>query len=169
MVFLYKVCFDHRSRPLYVSISVASWLTGTYSLPIGAVTVVILIFILHLEPIPTVPLRQQLTRLDPLGTLVFLPGIVCLLLALQCGGSTYPWSSAQIVALFVLAGVLLSAFIAIQLWKGENATVPPRIISQRSVACGVVYATCVGGAMISLIYFIPIWFQAVKDVNAVQS
>jgi hypothetical protein len=110
-----------------------------------------------------------MTRLDPIGTIVFLPGIICLLLALQWGGSTYRWSDTRVIALFVLAGGLLLAFTGIQIWRKDNATVPPRIITQRSIACGVAYSMSAGGAMITLIYYLPLWFQAVKGADAVQS
>ncbi len=130
---------------------------------------VILVFILHLSPVKPVSLRQQIAQLDPFGALALLPGIVCFVLALQWGGATYPWNDARVIALFVLAGVLFLAFIGIQIWKQENATVPPRIFKQRSIFCGIAYSMCVGGAMITLIYYVPLWFQAVKGVSAVQS
>jgi hypothetical protein len=94
---------------------------------------------------------------------------VCFLIALQWGGATYPWNDARIIALFVLGGVLFLTFIGVQIWQQENATVPPRIFKQRSIFCGVAYTMCVGGAMITLIYFVPLWFQAIKGVSAVQS
>jgi hypothetical protein len=128
-----------------------------------------LVFILHLAPIEPVPWKEQITQLDPFGTVVLLPGIVCFLLALQWGGSTYPWNDARIIALFILAGLLFLTFIGVQVWQQENATVPPRIFKQRSVFCGVAYSICVGGAMITLIYYVPLWFQAIKGVSAVQS
>lgn len=141
------------------------------NLPIGAVTFAVIFFILHLPE----PKREKLTwkqrvnRLDPLGTLVFLPSIVCLLLALQWGGVTYAWSSGRIIALLVLFGVLIIAFIAIQIWRQENATVPPRIIRNRSILAGIWFIFCIGTAMFIYIYFLPIWFQAIKRASAVKS
>ena len=114
-------------------------------------------------------LRQQIIQLDPLGTLCFLPGIVCFLIALQWGGVQYAWSNGRIIALFVVAGVLIITFIGLQAWGQENATVPPRIIKQRSVAAGTVFATCIGGVLVTLLYWIAIWFQAVKGTSAVKS
>ncbi|KAK9317359.1 major facilitator superfamily domain-containing protein [Lipomyces starkeyi] len=147
-----------------------SWRWCFYiNLPIGAVSVVILYLILHFPAIDSVSIRQQIDQLDPLGTLCFLPAIVSLLLALQWGGATYPWNSGRIIALIVLAGVLLIAFSVIQIWKHDNATVCPRIIKQRSIFLGMLYALSVGGSMITLVYFVPLWFQAIKGVSAVQS
>jgi hypothetical protein len=59
--------------------------------------------------------REQINQLDPIGTLFFLPGILCLLLALQWGGSTYAWGNGRIIALLVLAGLLMIAFVAVQI------------------------------------------------------
>ena len=112
---------------------------------------------------------MQIYQIDPIGTALFIPGIVCLLLALQWGGSTYPWHNARIVALLVLAGVLLIAFIAVQPWKGDHATVPPRIIKNRSVAAGFFWAFCSGAAMMVIIYFLATWFQAIQGITAYKS
>lgn len=62
-----------------------------------------------------------------------MPAIICLLLALQWGGVKYDWSDAKIIALFVVFGILLIAFIGIQLWKQDSATVPPRMMMKRSM------------------------------------
>lgn len=90
-------------------------------------------------------------------------------MALQWGGTTYEWSNSRIIALLVLAGVLLIAFSAVQVWRKEDATIPPRIIKQRSIAFGALYTSCLAGAMISMLYTLPLWFQGVKGTSAVQS
>ena len=123
--------------------------------------------------------------------------------------------------------MLAIAFAGVELWTGDNATVPPRILKKRSIAFGTWFVFCLGGsfflrmynsksqALISLltsviqfglvalnrnvsgsedhlslltsvaqlrfltievltpncvvVYFIPIWFQAIKGVSAVES
>ncbi|KAJ5113149.1 hypothetical protein N7456_001683 [Penicillium angulare] len=140
------------------------------NLPIGGLTLVVAAIFLHAPTVTTkASLKRQIIRLDPLGTALFLPGVICFLLALQWGGTTYAWGNARIIVLFILAGVLLIAFIAVQVWRQEDATIPPRIIKQRSVASGAVYTSCVSGAMITMLYALPLWFQGVKDTTAVQS
>lgn len=114
-------------------------------------------------------LKRQFIRLDPVGTVLFLPGVICFLLALQWGGSKYPWNNARVIALFVLAGVLLIAFIVVQIWRQEDATIPPRIVKQRSVASGAVFAGLVGGGLVAMLYSLPLWFQGVKGTTAVHS
>jgi hypothetical protein len=145
------------------------------NLPIGAVTFAFIAFFYH----PTERSRAQrfgdggwrknLEVFDIYGTLVFLPMIVCLLLALQWGGSKYPWSNGRIIGLLVLFAVLLIVFIGIQFWKGDNATVPPRILKQRTVAAVAWFAAMIGAAFFTLVYFLPLYFQAIKGASAVKS
>ncbi|EEB97046.1 hypothetical protein MPER_03716, partial [Moniliophthora perniciosa FA553] len=85
------------------------------------------------------------------------------------GGTKYPWASARIIALFVVLGVLIIVFAAIQIWKQDDATVPPRILLQRSILASSVFAFSLGASFFIWVYFIPIWFQAIKGTSAVRS
>ncbi|OBT98229.1 hypothetical protein VE01_03813 [Pseudogymnoascus verrucosus] len=113
--------------------------------------------------------RAQLNQFDAFGTLLFVPSIVCLLLALQFGGSKYYWANAKVIALFVLFGVLFVGFVLVQLWKGENATVHPRIFKVRNVWGSVVFNITLGASFFVVVYFIPIWFQAIKGASPIKS
>ncbi|EFQ96766.1 hypothetical protein MGYG_08690 [Nannizzia gypsea CBS 118893] len=140
------------------------------NLPIGGVTMAVLVFLLNVRSKKeSTSWQTQLNRLDPIGSVLFLPSATCFLLALQLGGTSYPWNSGRIIALFVVSGVLMIAFVAVQIWRQEDATVPPRIFCQRSIASGTAFSACVGGGLISMLYALPIWFQAVKGTTAVQS
>ena len=113
--------------------------------------------------------QERFKQFDPIGTIFFLPAIICLLLALQWGGTTYAWSNGRIIVLFVLTGILLIAFVGVQFWKGETATVPPRIFNQRTMVSAAFFAVCLGGSFFLFIYFLPIWFQAIKGTSATES
>lgn len=161
------------------------------NLPFGSVAAV---FILFLLPVPKkdrpahLPLKEQILQMDIEGTICFLPGVIALLLALQWGGSTYAWSNGRIIGLFIVFGVLLIAFVAIQFWKQERATVPPRVFLNRSIWSCALYITCFAGSFFIFLYYvsqqclqkptaspathfpqIPIWFQAIKGASAVKS
>lgn len=83
--------------------------------------------------------------------------MVCLLLALQWGGSTYAWSNWRIILLFLFFGLLGFAFAAVQIYMPETASIPPRIITQRSVFLAVCFTFFLAGSMLSLVYYLPIW------------
>ncbi|THX87618.1 MFS transporter [Aureobasidium pullulans] len=139
------------------------------NLPFGAVTMIFIFFFFN----PTksakklsVGWKNRVMDFDPAGTVIFLPMIICLLLALQWGGSTYPWSSGRVIALFVVFGVLLAIFVSIQFYVGEKATIPPRIIKQRSVAASAWFGVSLGAAFF---LFVHTGFQAIKGVSATKS
>ena len=143
------------------------------NLPCGAIVFVLLAYFLHIPPEmltrDSTTWKEKANRMDPIGTFFFLPCIICLLLALQWGGVNYSWSNAHVLVLLVLAGVLFAGFIIVQRWKGDNATVPGRIFLNRSIVAGSWFSFCNDAAMQTLFYFIPIWFQAIKQVSAVKS
>lgn len=103
------------------------------------------------------PLFEHIKRLDPLGTFFFIPSVVCLLLALQWGGSSYAWANWRIILLFVLFGVLGFAFAAVQTTMPDIASIPPRIIKQRTVFFAVSFTFFIAGSMLMLVYYLPIW------------
>jgi MFS family permease len=113
--------------------------------------------------------REKIARLDIYGTVIFVPCIVCLLLALQWGGQQYKWSDGRIIALLVIFVVLLVVFIIIQIYQQESATVPPRIAKQQTIAAGTFYAFCLGSTFLLMVYYLAVWFQAIKGDTAIRS
>ena len=107
--------------------------------------------------------------MDLLGAFFLICGIVCLLLALQWGGITYAWSDSRVWGCLLGFGLIIAVFIALQFWRGESATIPPRIISQRTVAGGCLYSMFLALALYAHIYYLPFYFQAVQGVSAEES
>jgi hypothetical protein len=114
-------------------------------------------------------LLERFKHFDPIGTGFFMPAIISLLLALQWGGTKYSWNDGRIITLFVVFGVLIVAFLYVQYRQQENATVPPRIIVNRSVWAGCLYGFCNTSTFFLMVYYIPIWFQAIQGTSAVES
>jgi hypothetical protein len=100
--------------------------------------------------------REKLRNLDFVGTAIFLPSLICLLLALQWGGQKYNWSNVRIIVLFVLFGVGLCVWIYTQYRRQDRATVPPRIIKNRNVWGAMVYSSFIGGAFFTLVYYVSV-------------
>ncbi|KAK4191969.1 hypothetical protein QBC35DRAFT_259059 [Podospora australis] len=150
-----------------------SWRWCFYiNLPIGAVSMVLLWIWLNppKNDAPWPPtFLGHMKRLDPLGMFFFMPGVVCLFIAFQWGGSTYEWSEWRIILLFVVFAVCTAAFITVQKLWPESASIPGRIIKQRSVFFGTVFTFFLSGSMLMLVYYLPMWFQTVKQVDPVKS
>lgn len=126
------------------------------NLPLGGVT---FLFVLCFFQTPKAilkknTLKEQLKELDLIGSLFFLPAIISLLLALQWGGTKYAWGSGRIIGLFVVFGVLGLAFIAVEIWAGDRATVPPRLIKNRNIWGSAWYALALGAAFFVLTFYV---------------
>ncbi|KAF2232864.1 aflatoxin efflux pump [Viridothelium virens] len=149
-----------------------SWRWCFYiNLPFGGVAIAAILVFLKVPDRPSTnqPWTKKLSQLDAPGSVLLIPGIVCLLLALQWGGQTYVWSNARVIALLTLQGILLIAFVSTQILLSKTATVPPRILKHRSVA-GAFWATfCISSSQYIFIYYLPIWFQTIKGVRAIDS
>lgn len=102
----------------------------------------------------------HIKHLDPLGMFFFASSIVCLLLAFRWGGSTYAWDSNRIIALFVLFGVLMLAFAAVQILMPDTAKIPARVVSRRSILCTALFTFFAASAMTMIIYYVPIWCKS---------
>ncbi|CAK5272296.1 unnamed protein product [Mycena citricolor] len=143
------------------------------NLPPGAFTLLFLTFFFTMPGKPPVreemSFKDRLMQFDPMGTAIFIPAIVCLLLALQWGGSKYPWKDGRVIGLFVVFGVLISAFIAIQFWQGDRATIPLRIFKKRTIWSSAWYLFAIGSGFMIFSFYLPIYFQSIHNVSAVNS
>ncbi|KAL4948585.1 major facilitator superfamily domain-containing protein [Aspergillus filifer] len=150
-----------------------SWRWCFYiNLPIGGVAAVILL-ILYNPPKTHARggdnLIDQLKTLDLGGTVIFMGAVISIVLAVQWGNSRWPWSDAHIIGLLVACGVLAIIYTGIQWYLGEQATLPGRLVRNRSVAFCALSLACISGAYYSVLYYLPIWFQVVNSTSAVGS
>ncbi|KAI5463168.1 major facilitator superfamily domain-containing protein [Mariannaea sp. PMI_226] len=141
------------------------------NLPIGAFAMVCLYLFMKSPEMPkeSIPVWKHITRLDPLGTFFFIPAMVSFILALQWGGAEYPWSNWRIILLFVVFGLAGIAFCTVQVMMPETATIPLRIIRQRTMFAGFFVMFFMAGAMMVVVYYVPLWFQATKGVDPIKS
>lgn len=79
------------------------------------------------------------------------------------------WSEWRIVVLLVFFVVLLAAFTVVQIVMPETATIPSHIIRNRSVLAAIWYIFVAAAGMMISVFFLPIWFQAIKGASPVKS
>nr|L0E4G6.1 RecName: Full=MFS-type transporter phqF; AltName: Full=Paraherquamide biosynthesis cluster protein F [Penicillium fellutanum]AGA37273.1 efflux pump [Penicillium fellutanum] len=143
------------------------------NLPLGAVTTVLILCFFFDSRTGTSDVSMsswnRFRGLDIPGLLLFLPTVFCLLLALQWGGAKYPWNNVRVIVLFVIFILAGGCWIFIQHSMKDQASVPPRLIRNRNVWSSAVYMGCIVGSFIIILYYFPIWFQAVKGGSPIQS
>ena len=110
------------------------------NLPIGA-AVAVLVFVglsarVKEEHVEKITMKQKLKQFDPVGAILLLGAVFCLFLALDWGGENYPWNSSKVIGLLAGFGLLFLAFCVSQSLFGDRATIPPRILRQRTVLYG---------------------------------
>ncbi|KKA30913.1 hypothetical protein TD95_002630 [Thielaviopsis punctulata] len=151
--------------------SKVSWRWCFYiNLPLGGIAILVLLFALNItRDLEHVSALDKARQLDFPGSLAFIPGVICLLLALQWGGVEHPWKSGIIIALLVVSGILIIVFIAIQIIFSSTATIPARVFKRRTIYAGYFAVFFIGSGMMVFLYYLPIWFQAIKGLSPVQS
>lgn len=112
------------------------------NLPFGAVALATVFFFFKTPErrLNNLTTKQKILNIDLLGAVFLICAIVCLLLALQWGGTTYSWSSSKVWGCLVGFGLLISVFTIQQFRRGDRATIPPRIFGQRTVLYSCLYS-----------------------------
>ena len=100
--------------------------------------------------------------LDLAGCLLFSPTMVMFLLALEWGGSTYPWNSAMIAGLLCGAAGNLAFFFIWEHKKGDSAMIPFQMVKQRVVYSAGLNIFFLYANSVITSYYLPIYFQGVR-------
>lgn len=115
----------------------ATWRWCFYvNLPVGAVSagIIVLIFQTPKQATPQkATLKEKILQMDLPGTALFLCALVCLILALQWGGTTKSWRSADVIGCVVGFILLIITFIGVEIYQDERALLIPRIMKQKSL------------------------------------
>ncbi|KAL2824593.1 major facilitator superfamily domain-containing protein [Aspergillus cavernicola] len=142
-------------------ISGTTWRWIFYINPIlSAPTFLIIVFMLKFKP-PTTSVttwKEKIARLD-------LPTFTLFLASILNPRGKLP----RIIILFILFGVLMGVFMAVQTRKGDEALVPMRILKRRSIAFGMFFSFCTSGTGFILEYYLPTWLQVIKDLSVISS
>nr|WAU16872.1 BTG12 [Cercospora sp. JNU001] len=149
-----------------------SWRWCFYiNLPIGGAALAAIFFLVKPTPIKSkeTSLRRQALLLDPAGTVFSVASLTCLIIAFQWGGTTYAWSDGRIIALLVVFGVLWIAFVLVQVFFQKTSSIPARIIKNRDVLAAIWFAFSHGCGLFTMILYIPMYFQVIKDASAIKS
>jgi EmrB/QacA subfamily drug resistance transporter len=141
-----------------------SWRWVFYvNLPVGLIALTVLWFSFpNIRPV----VRER--RIDYLGAVTLVAGVVPLLLALSWGGNDYPWSSPEILGMFALAAVMLVTFVWIES-RAAEPIIPLSLFRNRIVSVSVLALMLMAIGMFGTILFIPLFIQGVIGTTATQS
>lgn len=137
------------------------------NLPIGGFAAFLILFLFRIKGTATekASLLEKFKGLDGVGFVLFAGSITMLLLALQFGGTAYAWNSSVVIGLFVGFGLTMIAFIPWQIYQQDTALIPPRLFRNRNALLIFSSSIFVNGPFQVIVYWLPIWFQAVLEVQ----
>ncbi|KAJ5672711.1 MFS general substrate transporter [Penicillium longicatenatum] len=148
----------------------ATWRWCFYiNLPIGGLAVLALLFISIPEHSLSRPEQQPETKfaslfsdLDIIGFLLLGPTLVMFLLALEWGGTTYPWNDTMVISLFCGSAGNLALFFGWEYNKGDAAIFPWKIIKQRVISSSSLTMFFLYANSLISSYYLAIYFQGVR-------
>jgi hypothetical protein len=121
-----------------------------------------------------------LAIIDWPGLVMFILGVGLIILAVQWGGTQYTWSSAAVVAPFVLGGMLCIAFFGYEYLLGPGRAVarmfprqvpmiPSTLFRKKDTAILMIINFSAGISMVSAFYFISYYWQLAEGYSSSQA
>ncbi|KAF0525388.1 MFS general substrate transporter [Gigaspora margarita] len=138
------------------------------NLPIGAIAITIIIFLLHL-PKPTGSLLDKFKRIDIIGNIIIISSTVCILLSLSWGGSNYAWDSPVIIVLLCVGILGYTMFGLVENYIAVKPIAPPYLFKNFNVVSCFLLNMFMGMVKHSYVFYAPLYFQVVKAESATQS
>lgn len=134
----------------------------TINLPIGLASLVVTALTLHL------PSTRRDAKLDIMGAVILVAGVICLVLASVWGGGQYAWGSSQIIGLSIATVVLLVGFV---FWEQRVAEpiLPMRLFRNKVVAVLAGLSFLMGPIFYAAASFVPLFMEGVRGFTATQS
>lgn len=145
------------------------WCFGI-NIPIGVFTLVVIGFTLKVDNgARGLRWREAFVKLDVIGNLLFIPSLCCLFLALSWAGTKYSWGSATVIGLLVAFVGSFMLYVWHERRRGDAATLPTRLLKNRSVFAAAMYILCSNSASAILEYYMPTYFQVVRQTSPLRS
>ncbi|KAI0387779.1 major facilitator superfamily transporter [Hypomontagnella monticulosa] len=140
------------------------------NLPVGGVSVAVILLFFTSHPAPSRPnWRQLVLDLDILGVVLVIGAVTCYILAMQWGGVSKAWSSADVLGTLIGCGVMILVFVVFEWYQGETAMLNHRVLRRRTIWAACLYAFLINSAFTISFYYLPIYFQSVQGVSAAES
>jgi len=145
------------------------------NLPVGFIAAVIIFFTFSTpqtqrnHPDRKASNREKFLQMDFPGLVLIIGAIQCLLMALYWGGVSKRWDDNNIIGCFLGFGLLLLGFIFIEWRQGPHAMLVHKLLKRREVRTGAAFSFFISGALFMLVYYLPIYFQAILGCTAIES
>ncbi|OTA99736.1 hypothetical protein M426DRAFT_268835 [Hypoxylon sp. CI-4A] len=139
----------------------------------GLMAPVYLFWIPSFKPRAGTKTMALLREFDFVGSILFVGTLITLIMAINFGGVLYAWNSGQIIALFVLWGVLMIVFALQQVFSifttPANRIFPVHFLKNWNAVLLFFCAAAINTAGFVPIYYIPLYFQFTRGDSAIEA
>ncbi|KAH9904693.1 putative gliotoxin efflux pump [Xylariomycetidae sp. FL2044] len=142
------------------------------NLPFGGIAAVAMFFAFRApksaSPNPAT-LQEKFLQMDIPGAVLISATIICFTLALRWAGVEKAWADPDVVGTLVATPVFLVLFALDQRFQGERALIMPCFLENRVLLVGAIFEFFIAGCFNLALFWLPIYFQAVRGVSAIDS
>jgi len=132
------------------------------NVPVGLLALTVITVVLN-------PRADRISRkIDYLGFVLLTTGLTAAVLATSLGGTTFAWSSVQIIGLIALALISLGVFLAVEK-RAPEPVLPLTLFRNNTFSLFNAIGFLVGIAMFGSITFLPMYLQLAKGVSPTES
>jgi MFS family permease len=142
---------------------------GWINLPLLGIGTVLLVFCLKLRAIPLgTTLLSNLNRLDWVGMPLVIIGTTAFCVPISWAGSLFPWASWQTLVPLILGVAVLVVFAWYES-KPAAPIIPQRLFQTKTGNMALLGGFIHGMILISLLQYLPLFYQAVQLKTAISS
>ncbi|CAG8953380.1 hypothetical protein HYFRA_00010127 [Hymenoscyphus fraxineus] len=142
------------------------------NLPFGGLAAVAMVFAFRppksAAPTPA-SAKEKLLQMDIPGVIFICATIICFSLAMRWAGVEKPWKDSAVIGTLVGTVLFTICFAVDQYYQGDRALIMPSFLKNRTLLVGAIFELLIGGCFYVALFYLPIYFQAIKGVSAVSS
>ncbi|KAL8839981.1 MAG: hypothetical protein Q9170_001523 [Blastenia crenularia] len=103
--------------------------------------------------------EEKWRRVDVMGSLVLVSAIILLLVGLNSGGNTVPWSHPLVLASLPISFVLFAGFAYVETNIAMEPIIPVKLLLNQTVLAACLTSWFFSMAQLALTFYAPIFFQ----------
>ncbi|TPM36033.1 MDR family MFS transporter [Mesorhizobium sp. B2-3-5] len=120
------------------------------------------------KPLKKLPIAAKNHSIDGLGALLLIVATALLLLALNWGGSAYPWISREVIGVLICSALFWVAF-ALRLMRAAEPLISLEVLGNPIVLAGTLSMFLLQASSVGLAVYLPVYLQSMLGLTASES
>ncbi|TPK85008.1 MFS transporter [Mesorhizobium sp. B2-4-13] len=120
------------------------------------------------KPLKKLPIAAKNHSIDGLGALLLIVATALLLLALNWGGSAYPWLSPEVIGVLACSALFWGAF-ALRLMRAAEPLISLEVLGNPIVLAGTLSMFLLQASSVGLAVYLPVYLQSILGLTASES